>query len=303
MIEIPEVVVERVAGVVGALALDNSSVASPETIAATGFATRRVATPGATLLGLFLQAARRALGGFDPSSIRAVVAATFSAESRFPALSVRLASALGLASSTPAFDLQIACSAYPYALYVASRLAADLNGRVLVIDGDMQSRLTDAADAATSPLFSDAATATVVAPPSHGATSRFDFLSKASDALVCPEAGPISMDGFKVFAFVASDVVRFLRAFGDGFDMFVPHQANMYMVRQLAKSLGLESKLAVCGPDLANPGSCSVPLALAAYGRTGRALVCGFGAGLSAAAGIVRLMDGAAAGVEVENVP
>ena len=302
MIEIPEVVVERVAGVVGALALDNSSIASPETIAATGFASRRVATPVATLLDLSLQAARRALNGIDLLSVRAVVAATFSAESRFPALSVRLASALGLAPSTPAFDLQIACSAYPYALYVASRLAADLNGRVLVIDGDIQSRLTDTADTATSPLFSDAVTATVVAPPSQGAASRFDFLSKASDALACPAAGPISMDGFKVFAFVASDVVRFLRAFGADFDIFVPHQANMYMVRQLAKSLGLESKLVTCGPDLANPGSCSVPLALATSGRAGRALVCGFGAGLSASAGIVRLMDGVAAGMEVENV-
>ena len=302
MIEIPEVAIERVAGVVGALALDNACVATPATIAATGFAMRRVAIHRATLLDLSLQAARRALAGVDPSSVRAVVAATFSSESRFPALSVRLAAALGLAPSTPAFDLQMACSAYPYALYVASRLAADLGGRVLVIDGDIQSRLTDADDAATSPLFSDAATATLVAPPAQGATSRFGFLSKASDALACPAAGPISMDGFKVFSFVASDVVRFLRDFGDDFDLFVPHQANMYMVRQLAKSLGLEAKLATCGPDLANPGSCSVPLALASDGRAGRALVCGFGAGLSAAAGIVRLMDGAAAGVEDEDV-
>ena len=301
MIELPEVVIERAAGVVGARVIDNSGLATPETIAATGFAVRRVATAGASLMSLSLQAARRALSGFDLSQICGVVAATFSGETRFPPLSVAVAGALGLAPQIPAIDLQIACSAYPYALYVASRLASDMGGKVLVVNGDIQSRLTDASDAATAPLFSDAATASVVSAMPSGGVSRFGFLSKASDALTCPAAGPISMQGFKVFSFVASDVVKMLRPFGDDFDLFVPHQANMYMVRQLAKSLGLESRLVTCSAGYANPGSCSVPLALAASGRPGRALVCGFGAGLSAAAATVRLADTIAGGVEVEN--
>ena len=302
MIELPEVVVERAAGVVGARVMDNSTIATPETIAATGFAQRRVASAGSSLFSLSLQAARCAVRDMDLSQIRAVVAATFSNESRFPALAVKVASALGLSASTPAFDLQMACSAYPYALYVASRLAADLGAKVLVINGDMQSRLTDASDPATAPLFSDAATASVVSV-SPGAKSSFDFLSKASDALTCPALGPIAMQGFKVFTFVATDVVRMLRQFGDGFEMFVPHHANAYMVRQLAKSLGLEAKLLACPAEYANPGSCSIPLAIAAASSAGRALLCGFGAGFSAAAALVRLADDAAAGVEVENVP
>ena len=302
MIEVAETVIERVAGVIGACVVDNSSVARPETVAATGFATRRVASEKATLLSLSLQASRRALAGIDLSSVCGVVAATFSSESRFPALSVRVASNLGLAAGIPALDLQMACSAYPYALYVASRLAADLGGRVLVVNGDIQSRLSDSSDAATAPLFSDAVTASLVSSSAtDGGRSRFDFLSKASDALACPAVGPIAMDGFKVFSFVASHVVKFLRPFGSDFDLFVPHQANMYMVRQLAKSLGLEAKLLTCGAEFANPGSCSVPLALAASGQAGRALVCGFGAGLSAAAATVRLADGIAAGVEAED--
>ena len=66
----------------------------------------------------------------------------------------------------------------------------------------------------------------------------------------------------------------------------------MYMVRQLAKALNVEERLVTCGADVANPGSCSVPLALARRGRRGeRVLVAGFGAGLSASAGIVRLSD------------
>ena len=297
MIEIPEVVIERVAGVFGGRIIDNSLSAKPETIAATGFAVRRVASEGSTLFSMSLAAAKRALDGVASSDVCGVVVATFSAEDRFPALAVRLASALELDAAIPALDLQMACSAYPYALYVASRLAADIGGKVLVINGDIQSRLSDKDDSKTAPLFSDAATATLVSASSDGA-SRFDFLSKASDALSCSVNGPIVMDGFKVFSFVAADVVRFLRAFGTDFDFFVPHQANMYMVRQLAKSLGLDAKLATCGAQFANPGSCSVPLALASRDIAGRALVCGFGAGLSASAGIIKVLAGAGADVE-----
>ena len=296
MMEIPEVFVERVAGVVGACAVDNSLFAKPETIAATGFASRRVVSPDTTLFDIFLKAARRALMDVGSDGICGIVVATFSGEERFPAYSVRLASALGISTAVPAVDLQMACSAYPYALYVAGRMAADLGGRVLVVNGDIQSRLSDLSDDKVAPLFSDAATASVVSASEKG-ISRFSFLSKASDALSCPIAGPITMDGFKVFSFVATDVSKILREFGSDFDFFIPHQANMYMVRQLAKSLGLEGALVTCGAEFANPGSCSIPLALASRKLAGRALVCGFGAGFSASAGVVRVMDDACVGV------
>ena len=79
--------------------------------------------------------------------------------------------------------------------------------------------------------------------------------------------------------------------FGEQPDLFAPHQANMYMVRQLAKSLGLRDRLLTSGERFANPGSCSVPLTLAAAQTPpiGRALMAGFGAGLSAGAVLVTL--------------
>ena len=105
------------------------------------------------------------------------------------------------------------------------------------------------------------------------------------------------MDGFGVFSFVATEVTPFLKRFVElsaasdprPLDGFAPHQANLYMVRQLARSLGLTDRLLTDGGAFANPGSCSVPLTLANAGRTGRMLIAGFGAGLSAAAATVRL--------------
>lgn len=221
-----------------------------------------------------------------------VIAATFSNPERFPALSVRVASALGLPAGIPAFDIQMACSAYPYAVYLAARLASDSGRPVLVIDGDVQSRLVDRADPATGAIFSDAVTATVVTSAADtSAQSAFDFLTRADEALTCGEAGPIRMDGFKVFTFVATEVSAFLKSFGTDFDQFAPHQANPYMIRQLARSLGLKDKLLTIDEKLLNPGSCSVPMTLAYGARPGRVLIAGFGAGYSAAAGVVRIAE------------
>ena len=153
MISVPEVVVERVAAAIGS---------------------------GEPLADLAAKSAR-AVGA---NGIVAVVAATFSNPERFPSLAVRVAASLGLPPSVAAFDLQMACSAYPYALYLAGRLALDLGGKVLVVDGDVQSPFVDESDHATGKIFSDACTATVVSANPDG-TSAFDFLSRQDEALLC----------------------------------------------------------------------------------------------------------------------
>ena len=226
--------------------------------------------------------------------VGAVVAATFSNPERFPPLAVRIASRLRLPASTPAFDLQMACSAYPYALYVAGALSRDLNAKVLLVDGDAQTRLVEKSDHATGGIFSDAVTASVVSSSStEDEKSFFDFYSREDESLVCPESGPIAMDGMKVFSFVATEVQSFIRSFKtslpEGDFSFVPHQANPYMVRQLAKSLQLDDALLSLNDDIKNPGSCSIPLTLALSRPKPRALLAGFGAGFSAALAFVNV--------------
>lgn len=297
MISVPEIVLERIATAVGSVTCDNRGLVPEKTIEATGFATRRVVPAGTCLIDLAREAVRK-LPAEELADLGGVIAATFSAEDRFPSLAVRLAGELGLPALTPAFDLQMACSAYPYAVYLAGRLAADAGKKVLVVNGDIQSALTDPADVNTTPLFSDAATATLVSSSTAAlARSQVAFLSHASEALACPANGPITMDGFGVFTFVATEVTPFLKDFvaaanaedSRTIELFAPHQANLYMVRQLARSLALTDRLLISGDVYANPGSCSIPLTLAHTGRKGRALIAGFGAGLSAAAALVQV--------------
>jgi 3-oxoacyl-[acyl-carrier-protein] synthase-3 len=106
------------------------------------------------------------------------------------------------------------------------------------------------------------------------------------------------MDGFGVFRFVAGPVRKFLASFIQSSELiaetkpvFVPHQANMYMVRQLADALGLKDRVFGSGERYANTGSCSAALTMAdgigglpTDGGRVPVLLAGFGAGLGAAA-------------------
>lgn len=115
----------------------------------------------------------------------------------------------------------------------------------------------------------------------------------------------IVMDGFAVFRFVASDVSKWLLCFlgavnenSDTLDYFIPHQPNMYMIKKLARKLNFTwENTWRCGDVVGNAGSASLPTTIAfnagsmlnKKNRTYKALISGFGAGLSASAGIITL--------------
>ena len=306
MIEVPSLSIESVIGCVPPDEVDNLSAlarlvgaAKAESIVkATGFATRRVAAPGVDVFDLALPAARRALEGVRPEDVGGVVSVTFSHRDRFPALAVRLQNALGLQHDIAAFDIGLACSGYPYGLFIAGQLASATGKKVLLVDGDVQSAHVDASDANTLAVMGDGATATIVS--AQGGSAKFAFYTDGAgaDVLRCREDGTIRMDGFGVFRFVAGPVTGFLREFlaqAGKPDLFAPHLANMYMIRQLAKTLELQDRLVSTNGLYANTGSCSVPLALAsaalppANGKALRIIAAGFGAGLSASAANVEL--------------
>jgi len=301
--------IEAVFGCVPANAVDNLAALEPlvgaekaaAIVQATGFATRRVAAPGTDVFDLVLPSAKCALEGVALREIGGVVAVSFSSRNRFPALSSRLQHALGLGNDVAAYDLSMACSGWIYGLFAAAQLVKASERKVLLVDGDVQSAWIDPADANTLAVMGDGAAAALLSPGT--ASWEFDFFTDGAGAetLRCRET--ISMDGFGVFRFVAGPVRRFLETFrrgsqilAGGAPLFVPHQANLYMVRQLADALGLKDRVAGCGARYANTGSSSAALTLAGgmddiIGGASAVpvLMAGFGAGLSAGAAATTL--------------
>ena len=160
---------------------------------------------------------------------------------------------------------------------------------------------------------------------------RFAFLTDGAKggALKLEKDGTIEMDGFGVFRFVATDVVAFLKDFLSSLPpsrpstpvpsslfpvpsslfpvpsslfpvpssfFFVPHQPNVYLVRQLAKAVGLADRVLISADRFGNLSSASVPTTLAAHAETllatsepPRVLISGFGGGLAISAGLIDL--------------
>ena len=297
--------IAAVFGCVPGHAVDNLSELTPlvgaekaaAIVRATGFATRRIAPTGTDVIDLALPAARRALAGVPAGDVGGIVAVSFSNRDRFPALATRLQHALGLPNGIAAYDLSMACSGWIYGLFAAVQLVKATGRKVLLVDGDVQSAWIDRTDANTRAVMGDGATATLLAP--GGAAWEFGFHTDGAgaDTLRCRDA--IAMDGFGVFRFVAGPVRRFLADFlrssavlAGQSPLFVPHQANLYMVRQLADALGLKDRVVGSGGKYANTGSCSAALSLADHpsSRTSSPLLlAGFGAGLSAGAAATTL--------------
>lgn len=274
-------------------------------VKATGIKSRRIVEPGTSSLDLCVTAARRVMVDCSVRSdeIGAVVCVTFTPERAMPCNSCQAQRQLGIPQNVVAFDIGLACSGYAYGLYMAGLLAKSIGKKVLLLDGDVQTLVTRPDDEATVPVLADAGTATILAPEMSVRPWMFAFMSQGEggEALTYPRGGTISMDGFAVFKFVAMDVSRFIKDFmigaglsGGDVDAFVPHQANVYMIKQLARGLKIpESKLWVSGNEVGNSASATVPVTISRNAKGGeRLLLSGFGGGLSASVGVIDLPVG-----------
>jgi len=265
---------------------------------ATGIPSRRVSAENETQLEMVLKAARRVLAETSsaPEDFAAVVNVSFTQHDRMPAGACQAQARLGLPKSVLAFDVMQACAGWGYGLYLAALLVCQTGRKVLLLDGDRQSEFLDGSDEATSPLLSDGGTAAVLAPDATAARPwRFAFATdgEKGDALRLENGSTIKMDGFGVFRFVATDVVRYLKEFTSSTGAsrcawFAPHQANVYMVRQLAKAIGYDDEHLLLSADrFGNLSSASVPTTLALHGarlisaEDCSVLIAGFGGGLS----------------------
>lgn len=286
--------------------LPRQSVANEAKVAqTTGIAARRIAAPGTTVVDLCLRAAEKALSDARarPEEFGAVVFVSFTQPCRMPSAAAQAQARLGLPKDVIAFDVSLACSGWGYGLYLAGLLARQTGKKALLLDGDVQSAFLDPKDANTVSLLSDGGTATVVEP----GEGRWDF-SFATDgekgaALKLEEGGTLAMDGFGVFRFVATDVVQYIKSFLSQTSnverqtsnfAFVPHQPNVYMVRQLAKALGIdESRTSLSCDRFGNLSSASIPVTIAANGVRGEVLFAGFGGGLSVSVGRIDISSDA----------
>lgn len=286
----------------------------------TGIIDRRRASRDVEAIDLAEAAAREAIekAGINPGDIGAVIVATISNTVQTPSLASLLADRVGV-TPAPAYDVSAACAGYTYGIAQADALIRSGSAQyVLVVGAEKLSDFAKPTDRSISFLLGDGAGAAVVGPadePGIGPTvwgsdgSRWDAVGMdrpLKDAFDDPdgEFPTLRQDGQAVFRWAVWDMAKVARqaleASGIGpedLTAFVPHQANMRIIDEFAKQLGLPDTVLVAR-DIAHTGNtsaASIPLAMHQLlvdhpeAAGGFALQIGFGAGLVYGGQVVRM--------------
>ena len=294
----------------------------------TGIRERRMVGPDEAMSDLSLPASRRALemAGIDPATIDLVIVATVTADMSFPSTAALLADALGMPDAA-AYDLSAGCTGFMYALVQGyGMVASGLSRRALVVGGDVLSRILDWEDRSTLVLFGDGAGAVVLDRVDEGGFLGFELGADGSGGmqLYLPAGGSrsrtteetvarhehyVHMNGREVFKFatrvLVSSAEKLLDQLGltvDDVDLYVPHQANVRIIKHAVERLGIpEEKVVVNVDRYGNTSSGSIPLALADAVRDRRVkrgdivLMTGMGAGLTWGSGVMEWTEEIAA--------
>jgi 3-oxoacyl-[acyl-carrier-protein] synthase-3 len=289
----------------------------------TGIERRRYAAEDETTATLAIAAARDALrtAGLDARDIDEIVVATDTQEIIFPDTACFVQHAIG-AREVPAYTLGgSGCAGFIQALDLAASRVRDGRSRILVIGVEVLSKIMDWKDRNTCVLFGDAAAAAVVSADHPRAKllaatcgtdgSQIDILKLEVGGIRSPvtperlerrEQHNIVMHGREVFRHAVGrmtqaceEVLDRIGSTADAVDLVVPHQANLRIIRGVAKSLEVPmEKVFTNVQEYGNTGSASVPLALYEAERQGRVgpgslvLLTAFGAGFHWAAAALR---------------
>ncbi|MES2737147.1 MAG: ketoacyl-ACP synthase III [Verrucomicrobiota bacterium] len=211
---------------------------------------------------------------------------------------------LGLPDSCACFDLSLGCSGYVYGLSVVMAfMQAHGIRRGLFFTCDPYSEIVDADDQATSLLFGDAATVTLLEANGPGWAMTdilFGTQGKGGEA-IHNRSGKLHMNGREVFNFALTQVPRQIRALLDNrqltldeVDLVALHQGSRYIVEKIRERLNLcASKAPVHLKGIGNTVSSAIPLLLEQHlgRRPARILLSGFGVGLSYASALLEWQD------------
>ncbi len=285
----------------------------------TGIISRKRASAGVSALDLATEASKEAIerSGVAAGDIDLVVVATISNVRQTPSISAVVADRVG-ANPAAAYDANAACAGFSYAVAQADALIrAGAAHYALVVGAEKLSDVVDPTDRSISFLLGDGAGAVVIGPSDEVGIGPVVWGSDGSKAdavgmdatLIEYRDGDapwptLRQEGQTVFRWavweMAKAAQRALEAAGvtaDDLVAFVPHQANMRIVDELAKQLKLPEHVVIARDieTTGNTSAASIPLAthrlLEEHPELhgGLALQIGFGAGLVYSGQVVRL--------------
>jgi 3-oxoacyl-[acyl-carrier-protein] synthase-3 len=224
------------------------------------------------------------MANIDASELDLIILATTTPDKIFPASATMLQHAIG--ASCPAFDLQAVCAGFIFALTTAeSYIKAGNYNKVLVVGSESMSKIINWQDRNTAVLFGDGSGAVVLSADDNTGILHSQIFSdgKYLSSLQTTnnqinESGYIEMAGNEVFKIavnnlssLAENTLKECNLTSDDIDFMVPHQANIRIIRAVAKKIKLPmDKVVITVDKHGNTSAASIPLALDIAVRDGR---------------------------------
>ena len=260
-------------------------------MARVGIRERHIVDKGVATSDLAVAAAKKALAqrGLSPSDIETIIVGTVTPDMFFPSTACLVQDKLG-AKGAWGFDLSGACSAFVYSLQAGAQfIATGAHKRVLVIGADVMSSIIDYTDRATCVIFGDGAGAVILEPAEDDSVGLIDFIHEVDGSgaqfLYMPGGGSLNpssketvekkmhyvhQDGQQVFKFAVRKQTELCQKLlernglkGSDIDAFIPHQANLRIIKATAERLGLPPEAVIVNIDrYGNTTAGTIPLAM-----------------------------------------
>ena len=287
-------------------------------ITRTGIKERRIASEDQATSDLAVEASRRALenAGLEVKDVDLIIVATSTPDTIFPSTACWVQKGLE-ADHIPAFDISVGCTGFLYGMVLAEGLI--LNGaskRILLIGGELLTKVTDWKDRNTCVLFGDAAAAAVLeeADDESGMLSYYwKADGKLGNLLYQPAGGTripatsqsvaqglhyLQMKGNDVFKHAvkrmgeaALEALKLAGLKKEDIDYFIPHQANIRIIQATGRRLKVPPEKVYSNiHKYGNVSVASIPIALHELWEEGKLkkgniiLMDAFGAGFTWAA-------------------
>tara|TARA_A100001015_G_scaffold309129_1_gene408013 strand:- start:3995 stop:4939 length:945 start_codon:yes stop_codon:yes gene_type:complete len=280
------------------LSKENPSWDTKRILNATGIKTRFL-SKDEDIISLSLKSAKKILKKFPRKKIDFLIFVSQTSNIKLPSISCIIQHKLNLRNNIQAFDVNMGCSGFVYALNIAKGLISQKNvSNGLIICADVYTKYIEKNNSACRPIFSDASSSTIVGKSNSLSIREFDFGTDGSGALdlyLKDNSKNIFMNGSKVALFtikrVPISVKKILNKNKikiENIDKFIFHQASKFVLNQIYRILKIDqSKIYENYQKYGNTVSSSIPIALKEASNkkliknNDNVILSGFGVGLS----------------------
>lgn len=257
----------------------------------------------------------------DPNEIGALIFASHSPDYRRPSTAFVLQHRLGIPKEAVCYDISLGCSSLVVGMQtIASIMACGDVKKALLFVGDTAGKSVFPNDRSSAMLFGEAGAVMLFEKSDDEADSMkalvrsdgsgykymivpgggYRNLHASEEVVMCEDGNPRTLmnsfiQGTSVFTFTIFDVPRLIKDFfsksettPESYDCFAFHQANLYILKQIAKKTKIDfEKMPITLDRYGNTSGASAIVSLCdKYGSVDtsqkiKVMACGFGIGIS----------------------